>query len=103
VIEFAFRPKHSAGYRGMNVKGKLLAGNNEGQQKILRPVVFRPILTDGLALSIEPILPGKKDMSIKAGNAMFLTELYSLSPCQELTNCGRINHLSIGDEKPQFR
>jgi hypothetical protein len=55
----------------MNVKGKLLAGNNEGQQKILRPVVFRPILTDGLALSIEPILPGKKDMSIKAETQCF--------------------------------
>ena len=28
-----------------------------------RPVAFRPILTDGLALSTEPILPEQKDMS----------------------------------------
>jgi len=42
------------------------------------------------------------DEMLTQGLATILTELYSLSPCQELTNCGRINHLSIGDEKPQF-
>jgi hypothetical protein len=31
--------------------------------KIQRSVAFRPTLTDGLALSLESILAGKKDMS----------------------------------------
>jgi hypothetical protein len=31
--------------------------------KIQRPVAFRPTLTDGLALSICPILAGWEDMS----------------------------------------
>jgi len=37
----------------------------------LRPVAFRPTLTDGLALSIKPILPGWEDMSIKMKNQGF--------------------------------